>query len=83
MAKVCILTGKKPKSGNNVSHSVRRTKRRFLPNLQRITLQGVDKNGRTVRAKMRISTAALRTLAKAPSKRELKQAERRAAKKAA
>lgn len=34
MAKVCIVTGKKPMSGHNVSHSNRKTKRRFLPNLQ-------------------------------------------------
>ena len=34
MAKVCQITGKKPMVGNNVSHSNRKTKRRFLPNLQ-------------------------------------------------
>lgn len=33
MSKVCQLTGKRPMSGNNVSHSNRKTKRRFLPNL--------------------------------------------------
>ena len=33
MSKVCEICGKGPSSGNNVSHSVRRTKRRFLPNL--------------------------------------------------
>lgn len=33
MSKVCQLTGKRPVSGNNVSHSNRKTKRRFLPNL--------------------------------------------------
>lgn len=33
MAKVCQLTGKRPGSGNNVSHSNRKTRRRFLPNL--------------------------------------------------
>jgi large subunit ribosomal protein L28 len=35
MSKVCQLTGKRPVSGNNVSHSNRKTKRRFEPNLQR------------------------------------------------
>lgn len=35
MARVCQLTGKKPVSGNNVSHAHNRTKRRFLPNLQK------------------------------------------------
>ncbi|MGB1039150.1 MAG: 50S ribosomal protein L28, partial [Bacteroidia bacterium] len=34
MSRVCDLTGKKAMAGNNVSHSKRRTKRRFYPNLQ-------------------------------------------------
>ncbi len=34
MSKVCTLTGKRPIAGNNVSHSNRRTKRRFIPNMQ-------------------------------------------------
>ena len=33
MSRVCELTGKRPIAGNNVSHSNRKTKRRFLPNL--------------------------------------------------
>lgn len=33
MSKVCDVTGKRPMSGNNVSHAKNRTKRRFLPNL--------------------------------------------------
>ena len=33
MAKVCVVTGKRPVTGNNVSHSQRKTRRRFLPNL--------------------------------------------------
>ena len=33
MAKVCQVTGKRPQSGNNVSHANNRTRRRFLPNL--------------------------------------------------
>ncbi len=33
MARVCDVTGKRPMSGNNVSHAKNRTKRRFLPNL--------------------------------------------------
>lgn len=33
MSRICQLTGKRPIAGNNVSHSKRRTKRRFLPNL--------------------------------------------------
>lgn len=34
MARVCQITGKKTRVGNNVSHANNRTKRRFLPNLQ-------------------------------------------------
>ncbi len=34
MAKVCALTGKRPMSGNNVSHANNKTRRRFEPNLQ-------------------------------------------------
>ncbi|AJC48261.1 50S ribosomal protein L28 [Allofrancisella guangzhouensis] len=33
MSKVCIITGKRPATGNNVSHAQNKTKRRFLPNL--------------------------------------------------
>ena len=33
MSKICDVTGKRPITGNNVSHSNRKTKRRFLPNL--------------------------------------------------
>lgn len=35
MSKVCQLTGKRPITGNHVSHSNRKTKRRFLPNIQK------------------------------------------------
>lgn len=34
MARICQVTGKKPMSGNNVSHAHNKTRRRFLPNLQ-------------------------------------------------
>ncbi|MGD9695682.1 MAG: 50S ribosomal protein L28 [Thermoleophilia bacterium] len=34
MARVCQVTGARPAAGNNVSHSHRRTKRRFAPNIQ-------------------------------------------------
>ena len=33
MSRICEVTGKKPMSGNNVSHAKNRTRRRFLPNL--------------------------------------------------
>lgn len=35
MSKVCEVTGKRPQSGNNVSHAKNRTRRRFLPNLSK------------------------------------------------
>lgn len=62
MSKVCPLTGKRPVSGHNVSHSQRHTKRRWLPNLVPVTL--LDEKGRKVR--LRISAKALRTLNKSP-----------------
>ncbi len=41
MSKVCEVCGKGPQTGYNVSHSHRRTKRRWLPNLQKVkALQG-------------------------------------------
>ena len=59
MARVCELTGKGPMVGNNVSHANNKTKRRFLPNLQDVTLQS-EALGRAF--KLRISNAALRTV---------------------
>ena len=38
MSKVCEISGKKPMSGNNVSHANNRTRRRFIPNLQNVKL---------------------------------------------
>ena len=35
MSKVCQVTGRRPVAGNNRSHSMRATKRRFMPNIQR------------------------------------------------
>jgi large subunit ribosomal protein L28 len=61
MARVCQLTGKKPMSGNNVSHANNKTKRRFLPNLQNRKFW-VETENRWV--SMRISNAALRTIDK-------------------
>ncbi|MDD5330342.1 MAG: 50S ribosomal protein L28 [Sulfuricella sp.] len=61
MARVCIVTGKKPMSGNNVSHANNRTKRRFLPNLQNRKFW-VESENRWV--SMRLSNAALRTIDK-------------------
>lgn len=59
MSRRCELTGKGPMSGNNVSHANNKTRRRFLPNLNDVSLMS-EILGRTV--KMRISAAALRTV---------------------
>ncbi|MCY4189072.1 MAG: 50S ribosomal protein L28 [Bryobacterales bacterium] len=34
MSRICVVTGKRPRTGNNVSHAHNKTKRRFLPNIQ-------------------------------------------------
>jgi len=61
MARVCVITGKKPMVGNNVSHANNKTKRRFLPNLQYRKFW-VESENRWVR--LRLSNAALRTIDK-------------------
>jgi large subunit ribosomal protein L28 len=60
MSRRCMLSGKGPMSGNNVSHAKNRTKRKFLPNLRtvRITLE----DGTT--KKIKICAKELRTLKK-------------------
>ena len=52
MAKKCEITGKKPMVGHNVSHSQRRTKRRWLPNLRTVTV--LDENGNKTKMKVTI-----------------------------
>ena len=59
MSRVCELSGKGPMSGNKVSHANNKSRRRFLPNLNEITLIS-DNLGRSFR--LRISAAALRTV---------------------
>ncbi|OED48183.1 50S ribosomal protein L28 [Leisingera sp. S232] len=59
MSRRCELTGKGPMTGNNVSHAKNRTRRRFLPNLNDVTLQS-ETLGRGV--KLKISAAALRSV---------------------
>ncbi|OGS99647.1 MAG: 50S ribosomal protein L28 [Gallionellales bacterium RIFCSPLOWO2_12_FULL_59_22] len=61
MARVCQVTGKGPMSGNNVSHANNKTKRRFLPNLQRRRFW-VESENRWV--SLRLTNAALRTIDK-------------------
>ncbi len=59
MSRRCELTGKGVMVGNNVSHANNKNKRRFLPNLNEVTLQS-EVLGRSF--KFRISAAALRTV---------------------
>lgn len=61
MARVCQVTGKKPISGNNVSHANNRTRRRFLPNLQYRRFW-VESENRWVN--MRVTRAGLRNIDK-------------------
>jgi len=61
MARVCQVTGKAPMVGNNVSHANNRTKRRFLPNLQRRRFW-VETENRWI--SLRLTTNALRTIDK-------------------
>jgi large subunit ribosomal protein L28 len=61
MARVCEITGKKPVSGHHVSHANNKSKRRFLPNLQRRKFW-IESENRWI--KLRLSNAALRTIDK-------------------
>ena len=61
MSKICQLTGKRPIVGNNVSHSNRKTRRRFLPNIQkkRFFIPETDQW-----VTLKLSTKAMRTINK-------------------
>jgi large subunit ribosomal protein L28 len=61
MARKCVVTGKKPMTGNHVSHANNKTRRRFLPNLQTHRIW-VESENRFI--KLRLSTRALRTIDK-------------------
>ncbi len=61
MARRCELTGKAVQTGNNVSHAHNKTRRRFLPNLQHMSLMS-DVLGKPVR--LRITAYALRAVEK-------------------
>ena len=74
MARICQLTGKRPISGNNVSHSKSRTKRRFLPNLvtKKMYIPETDQW-----VNLKISTKALRDINKLGIFAYLKKLERK------
>lgn len=85
MSRICEYTGKKRSVGHNVSHSQRKTKREFRPNVRKKKL--VDPvTGREFTAVL--STTAIRTFAKKPgelvkfAKKKLAQIDKRAAKRA-
>lgn len=61
MSKVCQVTGKRPVTGNNVSHANNKTKRRFMPNLQYHRFW-VESEKRFVR--LRVSTKGMRVIDK-------------------
>jgi large subunit ribosomal protein L28 len=61
MARVCEVTGKKPMTGHHVSHANNKTKRRFLPNLQRRRFW-IESERRWI--SLRVSNEALRTIDK-------------------
>ncbi|AFT67949.1 MAG: large subunit ribosomal protein L28 [Cycloclasticus pugetii] len=61
MSKVCQVTGKRPMSGNNVSHAKNRTRRRFEPNLHHHRFW-VESENRFVR--LRVSANGMRTIDK-------------------
>jgi len=61
MARVCEVTGKKPITGNKVSHSNIKTKRRFLPNLQKKRYFLAEENRWIT---LKVSSEAIRTINK-------------------
>ena len=61
MSRVCQVTGKRTTTGNNVSHAMNKTRRRFLPNLHERRFWVASEN-RWI--KLRVSTKALRTIDK-------------------
>ena len=61
MSRVCQVTGKRTIAGNNVSHALNRTRRRFMPNLHERRFWVASEN-RWI--KLRVSTKALRTIDK-------------------
>ena len=61
MSRVCQVTGKRTTSGNNVSHAMNKTRRRFMPNLHERRFWVASENSWV---KLRVSTKGLRTIDK-------------------
>jgi large subunit ribosomal protein L28 len=74
MSRICQLTGKRPITGNNVSHSNRKTRRRFLPNLVTKKFFIPEKNEWIT---LKISASALRTINKLGINEFMKKQERK------
>lgn len=71
MSRVCDITGKRPRVGNNVSHANNKTKRKFYPNLHKKRFY-IPEEDRWVTLK--VSTSALRTINKKGISEVLKKA---------
>ena len=69
MSRLCPVTGRRPRTGNNVSHANNRTKRRFLPNMQYHKFWLASEK-RWVR--LRLSARGIRTIDKLGIERVLK-----------
>jgi large subunit ribosomal protein L28 len=74
MSKVCQLSGKRPVTGNHVSHSNRKTKRRFLPNLHKKRFYIPEKEEWVT---LKVSSHAMRTIDKLGIYEYLKQQQKK------
>ena len=61
MSKICEISGKKPMTGNNVSHAVNKTKRRFYPNLHNVSFFS-EVLGKKI--KLKVSSRGIKTVEK-------------------
>ncbi len=73
MSKICQITGRIPRVGNNVSHSNTKTKRMFNPNLQKKKFFLEEENRWVV---LKVSAAGMRTINKIGLKEAIKRAQR-------
>lgn len=71
MSRVCQITGKKVMVGNNVSHSIRRTKRKFYPNLF-VKKFFLEEENRWI--ELKVSASGIRTISKNGLKNALEDA---------
>jgi large subunit ribosomal protein L28 len=72
MAKVCDITGKRPRVGNNVSHANNKTKRKFYPNLHKKSFYVPEEDAWI---SLKVCTKALRTINKKGISAVLKEAQ--------